>query len=93
MRDQANEMGSNIGYLTSSADIDINVLTKSLGMQPAPGEQPPVKLPTAAVKDSNSKSMKTNTAPLVLDAGANSADVEAPKSERASGSDEVRDEF
>ena len=86
-------MGSNIGYLTSSADIDINVLTKSLGMQRTPGEQPPVNLPTAAVKDSNSKSMKSNTAPLVLDAGANSADVEPPKSERASGSGEVRDEF
>ena len=94
MSDQANELSSHIGYFTASSNSngDINALTKSLDMQPAPGERAPANLPKAAVKESNWQSSKSNTAPPVLDA-ANSADVEAPKVERASGSGEVWDEF
>ena len=92
MSDQANELSSHIGFFTSNGDGDINTLTKSLDMQPAPGERAPANLPKAAVKESNWQSSKSNTAPPVLDA-ANNADIEAPKVERASGSGEVWDEF
>ncbi len=93
MSDQANELSSHIGYFTSSHDVDVNTLTKTLDLQPAPGERPPANLPSAAVKESNWQSSKSNIAPPVLDDAANSADAEAPKVQRASGSGEVWDEF
>ena len=93
MSDQANELSSHIGSFTSTNDGDSNTRTKALAMQPSPGEQPPANLPSAATQESNWQSSKSNKAPPAHDVAANSADLEPPKVQRASGSGEVWDEF